>query len=235
MTLEVKYYRPRRRGPEAALEDIVAARVSELLVVERQRLWLAGSLPLGAGMPDLVAVTWKPQVSDLHRSVMLDAHVLAYVRRANRVRLDKIICRLQRPRHLVVDSLDALTAAGAVDDTDGVFSIAPPWREILPEIVAVESKVSNWQKAVAQAARNRIFSHRSYVALPDSTAARVRIHPKFSQLGIGIIAVGANNSVRVVRPARRRKPSVWTYYYELVVHVAQHIRSSRHGVYCQTG
>jgi hypothetical protein len=109
--------------------------------------------------------------------------------------------------------------------SDKAFVLPPKWKEILPEIVAVEVKVSDWHRAIEQAARNRIFANRSFVALPEQVALRVRAEPLFRQLGLGLISVIEGGAVRVLRKARRRQPMVWNYYYKLAVVLARSFSS----------
>ena len=77
------------------------------------------------------------------------------------------------------------------------------------------SKGLKLAKGSEQAARNRIFAHLSFVALPDKTAQRVRTEALFSRLGIGLISVSEDGAASVIRKPRRTQPTVWTYYYQL--------------------
>jgi hypothetical protein len=97
----------------------------------------------------------------------------------------------------------------------------PAWRQILPEVVTIEAKVADWQSALQQAIRNRIFGHRSFVALPDSVAKRMDAEPGFSKHGVGILAVGDNGEVHVHREARKSNPNVWSYYFHLAAIAAK--------------
>jgi hypothetical protein len=83
-------------------------------------------------------------------------------------------------------------------------------------------KVANWKKAVAQAARNRIFCHRAYIALPLSLALRLRREESIRHLGLGLLGVTNQHDVLLVRAARQRRPKVWTYYYLLAAMAARY-------------
>lgn len=219
--MDVRYYRTRRLGPEAAIESAVANRIPDLFPNGDQPMWTAGSFPVGAGKPDLIAVSWEPRVVALAQVSMLGVHILAYLRSVRQARLGTIANRLGRSRESVQNCLNVLHEAEAVSSGATTFSLSPPWGEILREIVAVEAKVANWRRAVEQAARNRVFTHRTFVAVPERIAQRIRREPAFSQLGVGIISVSENDEVRIVRRGRRRQPRVWTYYYKLALHVAR--------------
>jgi len=210
----VTQFRPRRHGPEALIQDIVAGRIPELFSPSPYS-WTAASVPLGAGIPDLVVVSYNPQVFALPNIELSDAQILAYLRAVGKARLETIAQRIGTSPKKLSDRLDCLVEASAIETSSNTFFLSPPWRQILPEIITVEVKVSNWQRAIEQAARNKIFAHLSFVALPDKTAQRVRKEALFSRLGIGLISVSENGAASVIRKPRRTQPTVWTYYYQL--------------------
>jgi hypothetical protein len=117
-----------------------------------------------------------------------------------------------------------LVEAAIVRVEDDTASFVPERRDLLPEIVTIEVKVSNWQRAIDQARRNRLFAHRAFVALPRDVAERVKTQRTFVDYGIGLLAVHQAGNVTMMRRSRRSNPSVWTYYYHLATLVAR----SRH-------
>src|ERR1039457_3281895 len=151
----VTQFRARRQGPEALMQDVVVHRIPELFGPS-QNSWTAASLPLGAGVPDLVVVSYDPQVFALAHVDLTDAQILAYLRAVGKARLDTIAERMGTSPEKLSSRLSNLVEAEAIATSANTFSLAPPWRHILPEIITIEVKVSNWQRAVEQAARNRI-------------------------------------------------------------------------------
>lgn len=214
-TPEITHFRPRRPGPELAIQDMVAKRASSFIRASDADVWTAASLPLGAGEPDLVVVSYHRDVLALANVDISHAEILAYLRIVGRARLATIADRLRTPEKAVRKRLEALVDARALSVSDDLFTLPPLWKEILPEIVTIEVKVSDWQRAVEQAARNRIFAHCSYVALPQRTAQRVQMEPLFRRLGLGLVGVTEEKVIEVIRKPRRRQPVVWTYYYKL--------------------
>jgi DNA-binding Lrp family transcriptional regulator len=210
----VTQFRPRRHGPEALIQDIVAGRIPELFSPS-EHSWTGASVPLGAGIPDLVVVSYKPQVFALPNIELSDAQILAYLRAVGKARLETIAQRMGKSPKKLIDRLDCLVEASAIETSSKTFSLTPPWRQILPEIITIEVKVSHWKRALEQAARNKIFAHLSLVALPEKIAARVRTEALFSRLGVGLISVSDDGTAAVIRKARRTQPTVWTYYYQL--------------------
>jgi hypothetical protein len=212
----------RRIGPEAEIESAVARRLPSLFPSTEYPVWTAGSLPVGAGMPDLTVMAYEPEVVALARSDMSTPRILAYLRAVGRAKLDTITSQFRQSRKIIVRCLDDLVAARAVELGADVFSVAPKWRRILPDIITIEAKVAHWQKAVTQAARNRIFAHRSFVALPQRVAERVKDEQQFRLLGLGLLAV-AGDDVILLRDSRRHQPRVWSYYYHLAAVAAKHL------------
>lgn len=233
--MKVTYFRPRRPGPEALIENAVLSQIPQFFPNDGRLMWAAGSIPIGAGVPDLAIVSCEPQVFALAQVEMPTTQILAYLRAVGRARLDTITERVRLPREIVIRCLNDLVEIQVVVRDLNTFSLSQTWREILPEIVAVEAKVTNWKRAIDQAARNRIFAHRSFVALPDRVAQRVRLEPIFRQLGIGLLSVGDKNAVSVLRRSRRRQPRVWTYYYEIASLVATHLEDNSNAIRCTVG
>lgn len=226
--MQVEYFRPQRPGPEVHIENAVASHLARLFPTERSPVWVAGSLPIGAGMPDLVAVSYQPEIIALANVDMRSADILAYLRVVNKARLDTITQRISAPRTRIVKCIDDLLEAEAILEDSLSFSIHPNWRSILPEIITIEAKVSDWRRGVKQAVRNRIFSHRSYLALPEKSADRVRHDEVFRRFGVGIIGVGASSEAKLVRRARRHQPKVWSYYYKLASMTAAYAGTGEH-------
>lgn len=220
--MNVACFRPQKNGPESVIENIVANRLPNLFTSEATALWVASSPPIGAGMPDLVAVSYEPQVFALAQVKMPTIHILAYLRAVGDARLETIIGRTGIPQKTTVRYLNDLVEVGAVTRVDDTYSLLPVWRQILPEIVTIEIKVTNWKRAIDQAARNHIFSHRSFIALPDVIAKRIRLEPILRKLGIGLLSVGDDHAVSVVRRSRYHKPRVWRYYYEIAFLAAKY-------------
>jgi len=222
--MDVTYFRPQKTGPESIIENTIANQIPNLFTNEPYALWAAGSPPIGAGMPDLVIVSREPRVSILAQVEIPTTQILAYLRVVRRARLDTIIKRVNMPKKNIIRYLNDLIEADVVSETKDKYSLLPIWREILPEIVTIEVKVTNWKRAIEQAARNRIFAHRSYIALPDLVAQRIRSEPVFRQFGIGLLSVSNNQTVSVLRHSSHRKPRVWRYYYEIAFLAAKHCK-----------
>jgi len=223
--MQITYFRRRKRGPESRLEDAVADRIPALFP---ETCWAGGSVPVGAGVPDLVIVRCEPKVFALANVPLPNAQILAYLRAVGSARASTIANRIGQPEPVIIRCLDGLIEVQAVAAEASAYRLSPEWREILPEIATVEVKVANWRKAVEQASRNSIFAHKSFVAFPQNTAERVRREEVFQKTGIGLLGISNDNEVQVIRRPVRRSPRVWSYYYQLAYFAAKDIKETRH-------
>lgn len=223
--MNVTYFRPRKPGPEVEIEDAVVGQVANLFPNKGHLAWIAGSLPLGSGMPDLVIVKCNPKVTSLANFDLPDSHILSYLHSVRRASSETITKRVGGHKKKTLRCLDELVNANAVLVNSNTYSLSPHWRDILPEVITIEAKVQNWKRAVEQALRNRIFAHKSYVAFPFLVAERVRNEAIFQNYGIGLLSV-RNDDVKVIRRAHSRQPRVWSYYYQIALHVANNISES---------
>lgn len=220
----VTYFRRRRTGPEARLEDVVARELRNVLPAGNSRRWTAGSIPIGAGLPDLLVVSYQDALLALSSVNFSEAEILAYLRVVKKATPNAIATSTRRSLRSITKALNQLEQMAAVAKASrSSFRLTAEWKSILPEIVAIEVKVTNWRRAICQASRNRIFTHQSYVALPIETGKRVRRLPVITQLGLGVLGVEAAGKVRLLRRAKRTRPLVWSYYYEIASLAARHL------------
>ena len=218
----VPFFRPRRHGPESTIEDSVIRHLP-LFFETQHPMWTAGSVPLGAGFPDLIHAAYHTLVTDLAEAEAVDTNILAYLRAVGRARPDTIATRLQLPLRRTERRVRMLLEADALTDHGGSVALTPTCRELLPTVTAIEVKVCNWRRALSQALRNRVFAHRSYIALPVDVATRVRRVPVLRHSGIGIIAVQPDGEASMLKHAATRQPTVWAYYYRLATLVGQRV------------
>jgi hypothetical protein len=201
-------------GPEAELMEAVM-RWSQNFMETTGPYWAASSIPVGAGMPDFILATYRPEIARLADTRDHHAGVLAYLKLVGSATPQTIAERIGGPLGRIKDALASLQEAGAVKPRGKALRLSARWGQILPKTIAIEAKVSDWRKAVEQASRNTIFVHYSYVAFPEDLCLRVHVDPIFEQLRLGIMAVGKGGRLRIVRRAPRTNPIAWYYYYSL--------------------
>ena len=229
----IQFFRRRRHGPEAKIEDSVVSRLDKLFPLDTNLSWTAGSLPIGAGVPDIMVVAFRPEVYALCNVNLPKSQLLAYLRAIPRARAETIADRLKQPREILIRCLQNLVEFEIVQERGGVYQLSECWKDILPDITTVEVKVSDWKKAVVQASRNRVFAHRSYIAMPHGVALRIKDHELFKLLGIGILSVDQHGGVNAIRLGRRCQPRVWDYYYKIAELTAQHVSGRTDAVYSE--
>jgi len=225
-SMNVSYYRSSKAGPEAILETTVAENLHSIMGTNGD-FWAAASPQIGAGLPDILVASFRPEIVVLSKTEMPNADILAYLRAVGKAKLDTITNRLRLPRELIIRSLNDLIKSNIVFQGTNTFSLYPEWKNILPEIIAIEVKVDKWRKAIDQAARNQIFAHKSYIALPSTIALRIRNEPFIRELGIGVLSVKQDKGIEVIRRSRRKNPRVWRYYYEIASLVAGYCCKSK--------
>lgn len=218
--MTIRRFRQSPEGPEQALEAAVSASAWDLIRAPRRTRWAGAHPTIGAGLPDLVLVAWRGSRIPRRALELADADLFAYLRGVARVRPTTLAARLRIPAHRVQERLSLLRTLQAVKRHGDSYSISPRWRDILAEVVTIEAKVSKWRDALQQARRNRLFAHRSYVALPERLTPRVSADPQFLGSGVGLLAVTDRGATLLVHEATVGLPRLWVYYYRLAVLVA---------------
>jgi hypothetical protein len=213
--VNIQYHRPTKRGPEEMIMEAIF-RWSRTFD-ESKPYWVASSIPIGAGAPDVILATYRPEITRLVQSTDDHVRVLAYLRLVRSAPGRTIATRIGRSHNRIDNALGTLQEAGAIERKDDKFQLSKGWKQILPKTIAIEAKVADWRKAIEQASRNSIFVHQSYVALPESLSSRILADPRIEPLRLGIMTITKNGNLEVVRQAPRSNPIAWYYYYSLAL------------------
>src|SRR5438552_15202731 len=107
--MHVCYRQPRRLGPEATLEDAAAACLPQLFPGDGLPRWAGGSYPMGAGMPDLMFVSWDPRIEGLADTDIGHTQILAYLRGVKGATVDGVAQCLCQPINRIDDYLMLLS------------------------------------------------------------------------------------------------------------------------------
>lgn len=213
--MNVTYFRNRRVGPEATVEDVVANNLTTIFPQSCNDLWTGGSVPLGAGLPDLIFLSYTPQIVALAQVELTSHEILGYLRAVKSANLETIASRVSMTVKKTESNLEELCDRLVVVRKERAYSLSKSWHNVLPEVITIEVKIKDWRAAVQQAARNRIFGHRSFIAIPNKLATKIAEVKIFETLGVGILGVDENKKVLVTKEAVRTQPRVWSYYYKL--------------------
>ena len=168
------------------------------------------------GRPDLVCAKFK----DLPEGINLDdlahclrspmnARILAMLRYRARRRLEYIERNTGLPRNIVKRQIRELERAGIVTlHGNSSVSLSKPLPWDMLEIVAYETKLKNWRRALQQAIDYRAFSCSVRVVMPTPGARQARkIEDIFRYHGIGLIAMDTDGSQTIQIKSRKRRPS----------------------------
>lgn len=90
-------------------------------------------------------------------------------------------------------------------DGDPIYIAAVKVTDPFTSLVAVELKLRDWRRAVAQAGRYRLFAERSFVALP-TPSVNAALQAEARRNRVGVLAVSDDGGVAVVVAAPRSGP-----------------------------
>lgn len=215
----ITYVRLGRSGPEQKIENTTVLNMAKLLKSEGNLLWIGGSVPLGAGIPDIVAAIFKPHLLNLAPTTKPNISILSYLRTTALAKKDTIARKLLLSSGAIESQLEVYQEIGAIQKIDNAYCMQDSWKNVISEIVSVEAKVSNWKRAANQAIRNKLFSHYSYVAFPTEVANRVKSNNIFKDNGLGILGIDGDTMV-LVKNSRKSSSFIWEYYYRLAHYIA---------------
>ncbi|UYN89190.1 MAG: hypothetical protein KIT08_08825 [Anaerolineales bacterium] len=218
--MTITYYSVRRGGAESRLEDNLLDELQDAFPERKYKQWMGGAFNIGGSFPDIVIVSYRPELTWLQEEVAGAEFILAYLHRVSSARFETIQKRtLIETRHLRL-SIDKLIDAKVIRKKKQAYHLDKAWRDILPRIITIEAKISKWRIAVAQAMNNTLFAHYSYVAVPLDLAKRISNESAFNQKGIGLIGVAQGADSCFVKNAVSKYPSLWSYYYSLASTIA---------------
>ncbi|MHC4112462.1 MAG: hypothetical protein ACYSWZ_11940 [Planctomycetota bacterium] len=215
----ITYVRTGRSGPEQNIENTTVLNMAKLLKSHGNLLWIGGSVPLGAGIPDIIAAIFNPQLLNLARASKPNISILSYLRIIGLAKKDTIARKLLLSNGAIKSQLEVYQEIGAVQKINNAYCMHSSWKNLISETVSVEAKVSNWKRAANQAIRNKLFSHYSYVAFPTRVANRVKTENIFKDNGLGILSIEGDTMV-LIKNARKSCSFIWEYYYKLAYYIA---------------
>ena len=99
--------------------------------------------------------------------------------------------------------LDPLVRRGVLEETKGGWRRIKSLSPLHSRLIAIELKLTDWRKALAQARSYTLFADFAYVALPAARITTAALAAFAEQREVGLLAVGAGVEV-VARPCRQR-------------------------------
>lgn len=191
-----------RPGPEAQL--IRAALKTEFFLRRQLPAVFFHEPEMPTGLPDVVAVYMskkRPELTpDRLRLTAAHIRILHGLHTVSSTTTDELASRVRMPRRqlqrLAADLRDADLISLRHD------KIAP--RKLsrsfaLKHIFAIEAKISNWSKALEQAAANRWFASHSFILIPPNRSID-QISQRATELGVGVLVFSGNEVNQIVAP-----------------------------------
>jgi hypothetical protein len=210
---------------ESDLSDSFCARLPQLFPAERgSQTHTVLESTCSNGRADLVYARFAASAPlDFLRE---RAHLLA------RTLHSRILARIGREGATTLEQLQLATgvtprtlrrALGELDETELLLQDGVHWRLTAParlpqvHIDAFEFKLSGWRRALYQAARYRVFSHRVYVVLPPETSVRAsEARAAFTVANVGLLLYDDDGYCEeLVRP-KKREPVSKQHLYRAV-------------------
>lgn len=193
-----------RMGPEQQL--LLSALKTEFLFRHQLPAVFFHEPELPTGLPDLVAVYLSTSVPSLCPSrLRLRNHhvrVLHHLHRVGSSSGEELSHLLHIDGSRLATLLADLRDAGLVSIGDVVRPQPLRRAFFLKHIVAIEAKISNWSRALVQAAANCWFASHSYILVPPSRALH-RIMVRSQELGVGVLVL-QNGKIQVAKEPRVR-------------------------------
>lgn len=226
----VAHFAPIRPGPESGIVSSLSKWWPKLCV-SKFSCWAGSSFTLGAGQPDLVVVSYRPEIRLAKSLGIIHVKVLSYLRSVSYASYIAVIENTGLDKKVLDLALEKLLRIKAISQIKTIYRATPEWRDILPEVISIEAKVDKWKVAATQADRNRTFARHSYVALPYDLARRISCHPVFLNSRLGVLGINKAGKILVLRRAIKGKPLIWDYYYQLALAIS---RNMPRGESCHT-
>ncbi|MEN9063105.1 helix-turn-helix domain-containing protein [Ponticoccus litoralis] len=130
---EISVFRPLKVGPEAVLQAAVEKDIAKLLPLG-EFSWTGSTVPVGAGVPDLLRASVRPEAVSIADADSISIAILGYLRAARRARVETIAERLGLSEKTTLNKLDTLRGQGVIEQVQKNFSLAEPWQSILGDV-----------------------------------------------------------------------------------------------------
>ena len=201
---------------EAALVADFERTLRDEIDLENPRRYVIRELGGIQGRPDLVSAKINDLPSGLNLNDLAyclrspkNARILAILRYRARRRLEYIERNTGMPRNVVKRQIRDLEGVGIVTvHGNSSVSLTKPLPWDMLEIVAYETKLKNWRRALQQAIDYRAFSCSVRIVMPDPGARLAKkTEGVFRSHGIGLISIDTHGRQTIKIKSRKRRPS----------------------------
>lgn len=181
------------------------------LVQHNKNNFAVREVGVGYGVSDLLIVRNKTEMlrfiqgrKGVHLRHLDEIRVFDYIRKRKRVYFEDIVENFYIPRsRLKYKILKYLEQVGSIMREGDVYSRISEFGLFCPNVTAIEAKLTDWSKGLAQAIRYQRFADKTYLALDEQYIHRA-VHDEFKQHNVGLLSVGPKGVKEVVRPALKK-------------------------------
>ncbi|MEK4359770.1 hypothetical protein NYE48_22335 [Paenibacillus sp. FSL M7-1455] len=188
------------------------AELVDRLVQYYQKYFIVKELGVGYGISDLVIVRNKADLfrflearNGVHLKHIDEIKVFEYIRKRNGVDLEELISKhyisKTKMKYSIIKNLEDV---GAIKRGDSKYYRIPSFKLFSPTVTAIEAKLEDWNKGLAQAIRYQRFANKTYVAMDEKYVHRAD-KSEFSKYNVGLLSVGTKIK-ELVKPSDQ-KPS----------------------------
>jgi hypothetical protein len=191
-----------RPGPETQL--IRAALKTEFFLRRQLPAVFFHEPQMPTGLPDVVAVYMsrnQPELTpDRLRLTAAHIRILHGLHTVSSTTIEELATRVRMPQRALQRLATDLRDADLISLRAGKIAPRKLSRSFaVKHIFAIEAKISNWSKALEQAASNRWFASHSFILIPPSRSID-QISHRATELGIGVLVFDDNEINQVVAP-----------------------------------
>ncbi len=198
-----------KSGPESKFLSMALAK--GLMLSDGLTQTVFRELMLPTGIPDVVVVRQNGvQLDRITLSKKLSTthlQVLAHLYDVGQTTSEELVAALIIPKISLEKILQGLANANLIELRNGrVHRRSLKKVFAFDRIIAIEAKLQDWRKALAQAAANFWFASHSYVLLPPLRCL-AKILKEAKKLGVGVFIFDGKTTTLVSKPKQRSLPA----------------------------
>lgn len=190
----------------------------ERLVQYYHKYFVVKELGVGYGISDLVIVRNRADLlrflaerDGIHLKQIDEIKVFEYIRKRNGVELDELISNhyisKSKMKYSIIKNLEDI---GAIKRGGFKYYRTPSFKLFSPIVTAIEAKLEDWNKGLAQAIRYQRFANKTYLAMDEKYVHRAD-KSEFSKYNVGLLSVGSKIK-EIVKPfAQKPTDSIMRY------------------------
>ena len=164
---------------------------------------------LGYGIADLVVADYYLPKVHFRSKVFSNLHIIIIemLQRVKTIALDAIKTRTRASTRSINQCLQLLLEESFVSIQSDTITLEKEYYSSLQHTVAIEAKMKNWQRALNQAYRYKLFSNQSYVCMPERhSKAAIANLDRFFQMEVGLLIVNEDGALHMIYSPPTEQP-----------------------------